>query len=309
MKSWKFNEVEDELLQGLPCRTQVVYMRGLRPYMTFKTGIVGIKRGVSYGSLSETSEERRLAGSTIKESLPTRQAMRTALDQLEKVGLIKRLSQGRKLILLLPLADSDKTAEMSNNQSATIEEQISNTPAKPQQNAAVEQISNRPPTHTKPVRSNIPPVTGIRNTTTHRSKASSAPAKTKELSVGSNPNFVFPKAISPEDRQTITVKLKAVSAEKAQPIIDALAAGMKTKGIPSPIGYVVRLIERVNDGTFNAAPSQAIHKARTEPLRASKIESYVTPDNMSTDEVLADLAAKYAGVSLAEWKTQLGMPV
>ena len=40
--------IELEALVGLPHLQQLTYLRGIRPYMDLKTGIVGIKRKISY---------------------------------------------------------------------------------------------------------------------------------------------------------------------------------------------------------------------------------------------------------------------
>ncbi len=47
------NSEELAVLAGLPHIQQLTYLRGIRPYMDVKTGLVGVKRGISYQSISE----------------------------------------------------------------------------------------------------------------------------------------------------------------------------------------------------------------------------------------------------------------
>ena len=47
------NENELTALCGLPHIQQLAYLRGIRPYMDVQTGLVGIKRGISYQSIAE----------------------------------------------------------------------------------------------------------------------------------------------------------------------------------------------------------------------------------------------------------------
>ena len=50
---FSINGDELTVLSGLPHLQQLVYFRGIRPYMDVKTGIVGIKRGISLQSIAE----------------------------------------------------------------------------------------------------------------------------------------------------------------------------------------------------------------------------------------------------------------
>jgi hypothetical protein len=53
MMDFVINGVELEALSGLLHIQQLAYLRGIRPYMDVKTGLVGIKRRISYQSISE----------------------------------------------------------------------------------------------------------------------------------------------------------------------------------------------------------------------------------------------------------------
>ena len=95
---------EDELaaLCGLPHIQQLAYIRGIRPYMDVKTGIVGIKRGISYQSIAEQLYIEPHQG--IKSESYSRAQIRRALASLERAHLITLQSQGLKLILKCQLA-------------------------------------------------------------------------------------------------------------------------------------------------------------------------------------------------------------
>ena len=94
----------DELtaLCGLPHLQQLVYLRGVRPYMDVKTGIVGIKRRISYQSIIEQLYIESHQG--IKSCSFTKTQIRRALSTLERVGLITMQSQDMQLILKCKLA-------------------------------------------------------------------------------------------------------------------------------------------------------------------------------------------------------------
>lgn len=95
---------DDELaaLSELPHMQQLVYLRGIRPYMDVKTGIVGIKRGISYQSIAEQLYVAPHQG--FKTETYSRMQVRRSLAALERAGLITSQSQRLKLILKCELA-------------------------------------------------------------------------------------------------------------------------------------------------------------------------------------------------------------
>ena len=50
---YRINQQERAALKGIPHLPRLLYLEGIRPYMDYGTGIVGIKRGISYQSLGE----------------------------------------------------------------------------------------------------------------------------------------------------------------------------------------------------------------------------------------------------------------
>lgn len=101
--SW--NDDEDDALQGLPLRAQIVYLRGLRRYMDYASRVSGgPSRRISLGMLAETVQEcvnRQLQPKASKDGI------RAALEQLKRAGLARRLPDPDYLVFHLPLADAD----------------------------------------------------------------------------------------------------------------------------------------------------------------------------------------------------------
>ncbi|AMQ28348.1 TPA: Vir protein [Legionella pneumophila] len=111
-------------LSGLPYLQQLTYLQGIKPYVDYKTGIVGIRRGISYQSLSEALYIEPHSG--IKSGSPSKDQLRRALKGLEKAGLIQIQSWERKLVLRCLLLDrhdsvQNKTAIKALDYTATQE--------------------------------------------------------------------------------------------------------------------------------------------------------------------------------------------
>lgn len=98
---------ERGLLYGLPHLSQLLYYAAIRPYMDYSTGIVGIKRGISYQSLAEELSVEAHRG--IKPFKVSRDQIKRALQTLERAGLIKRESQKLKLIIRCIWAHQDNS--------------------------------------------------------------------------------------------------------------------------------------------------------------------------------------------------------
>ena len=108
---WIVTADEDEALQGLPWAQQLIYLRALRPYMDYATGIVGLRRGISRRSLRETlyvEPERGRHRSAAP--YPTESAVRNALAGLERAGLIEQIESYGRLVFRCQLALVDQSA-------------------------------------------------------------------------------------------------------------------------------------------------------------------------------------------------------
>ena len=96
------NSEELEALYGLPHTQQLAYLRGIRPYMDVKTGVVGLKRRISLQSVAEELYIQPHQG--VKGEKFSRPQARRALSALERVGLITLQSEDLQLILKCNLA-------------------------------------------------------------------------------------------------------------------------------------------------------------------------------------------------------------
>ena len=102
MKFAAWNEREQEALAGLPWMQRCLYM-ALRWRMNHRTGRVGDECSISYQALAEDLyvepvQGRHEAGS------PSIKALRCALEQLQKAGLVRSCGSREVLVFLLPLA-------------------------------------------------------------------------------------------------------------------------------------------------------------------------------------------------------------
>jgi hypothetical protein len=77
--------------------------------------------------------------------------------------------------------------------------------------------------------------------------------------------LVMPKAFSLPEQQEALDRLKSISRERAQLILDELAARMKAETIRNPLGYLGALIKRERSGAFQ--PELAHQYARDRDIR------------------------------------------
>jgi hypothetical protein len=96
------NDKELAALCGLPHIQQLAYLRGVRPYMDVKTGLVGVKRRVSHRSIAEQLYIEPHQG--IKSQSWSRDQIRRAVAGLERSGVVALQSEGLHLILRCQLA-------------------------------------------------------------------------------------------------------------------------------------------------------------------------------------------------------------
>jgi len=93
-------------MQGLPLRAQILYLRGIRRYMDYRSRISGgPQRRISLGMLAEISQElvnRQIQPKTSKDGI------RASIAQLKRAGLLERIPDADFLVFFLPLADADK---------------------------------------------------------------------------------------------------------------------------------------------------------------------------------------------------------
>ncbi len=94
---FSINQNELAALCGLPHIQQLAYLRGIRPYMDVKTGLVGVKRRISYQSIAEQLYVEPHQG--IKSQSWSRDQIRRAVSGLARAGVIALQSEDHHLIL------------------------------------------------------------------------------------------------------------------------------------------------------------------------------------------------------------------
>ncbi len=108
MATTSWNDAEDLALDYLPYEAQVLYLRGLRRFMDYETGIVGIKRRISRKGLFEVLEVHKLRGSHRAVVSMNKDRLRALFNVLLQAGLIERVKGYEStLVFRLPLADFD----------------------------------------------------------------------------------------------------------------------------------------------------------------------------------------------------------
>ncbi|HHH31521.1 MAG TPA: hypothetical protein ENK57_24675 [Polyangiaceae bacterium] len=166
----------------LPHVDQVIYLRGIRRRMDYKTGIAGLKAPISYSWLSQLVEVRRDERSHVP--VPdrlTREQLRAVFRRLERRGLIRWIRDhgGRGLVFECLLADRDPSVQNQNNPRATRENLDQRNPeSTPQNNPKNSRLhnglqgmsnpKNNPQSNPRATRANIDqnnpiPVSGIQN--------------------------------------------------------------------------------------------------------------------------------------------------
>ena len=149
----RINSEELEALYGLPHTQQLAYLRGIRPYMDVKTGLVGIKRRISYQSLSEQLYVEPHQG--IKSQSFSRDQVRRAVAGLVRAGIVEVQSEGMQLILKCSMAIKhysvqNKAAINSPQQAAT------NSPGKNLMNAGFSAVEAEKAATAEPLKAAIP---------------------------------------------------------------------------------------------------------------------------------------------------------
>ena len=110
MISTSWNDFEDEHLQGLPWGAQLLYLRGLRRRMDYRTAMVGAgKHKISWQTFHEVLHVEHHQG--IEETKLSKNQLRRAMAWLVKVGLVEIRTEGRYIQFFLPLADRDETVQ------------------------------------------------------------------------------------------------------------------------------------------------------------------------------------------------------
>ena len=320
--SW--NDSEDYALQALHPATQIIYLRGMRRFMDYATGIVGVNRRISYTSLSECCEFIPDPRSRIPSERKTKSAVRAALAELERAGLIVKKS-AETLIFFLPLADTNKSASNLGDLSATherhtqnntpkhcngaalkgVEQPMSDTPKKnlsvTHQDTGKQEDQKKPP----PLIIKLELNAGKTGTETKRgggqfleTDLGAAPSyklapeergapRTEKLATVTVSELVFPKSLTDIER-TAAEQLLAKCTSQAQAILDtleaAILAGQVKKSALAMLGGIIR---RHEAGTFD--PTPGLHIAVNRSKRLVNQQNIKTSTLMDGDAAMRHL--------------------
>lgn len=111
MNSWRWNELEEDVLDELPHVCQIIYLRIMRKHMDYSTGIVGRTRRISYEQIKERLRYTPPPQSREKAVEYSTDQVKKLIRKLVDVGLLERLHDTSKGVqpmeFRLPLASTD----------------------------------------------------------------------------------------------------------------------------------------------------------------------------------------------------------
>lgn len=110
LRRWQWNSAEEAAFddryfdypegyenRALSAVCIVLYLRGLRRFMDYSSGLVGVRRGISVQMFIELLEEKRPLGSNKAPYRPTRDEIRWIIDELIRVGLVERMPKPHRM--------------------------------------------------------------------------------------------------------------------------------------------------------------------------------------------------------------------
>lgn len=274
--SVRLNAAELAALAGLPSLAVVAYVLAIRPWMDYRTGIVGIIRGISWQSIREYVEVEGHQGMPRKTF--SENQLRRAVGHLEKCGLLKRRSTDAALVFSCLLADQDrhvqkKAEPMSVPMSAPLRvvESRANTGSQDyrQQKGAPKAEPKAEPPPAYPLTTNQP--------------SSSIQRSVVETTT----TTIFHRVIKPDFIEAIRETICRLPADMQQLAVDELAGAILARGgggnqIRSQIAYLRAIVDNVLAGSqvwANAYEVQAARRAeaarleREQALRAAPAEA------------------------------------
>ncbi len=162
MTVFQINDDERDALRGLPSISREMYVFGIRPFMDYATGIVGIKRGISWKSIAEELYVEPHQG--IDSGEPTEKQLRRALVWLQKVGLLSQNKAERRLVFELLKASRDQSVRNKVGSKWADEAGRQAAPLKPTESVAYSEEEGRQVAGGQTHKVGTPPVSGKTNT-------------------------------------------------------------------------------------------------------------------------------------------------
>lgn len=259
---------ELEAMVGTQHIQKIVYTHGIRPYMDFATGIVGIKRGISWQSISEALYVEPAPG--IKSGSPKKHPIRTAVDGLVRVGLLQQMSTHKKLIFKCLLAETDNSKQ---NKDGTKLAREVGTP-KNCNRITVKANTEANHSHSDGVSKNSKGGTPKSNKggtpPSVRDLKSSTSSESSLLQDDDDKILIFPTKLNSKESDAIRNLLKGFNHNQSQVMLDELSGHMSAKQINSPVGYFRTIVRDAKSGIFHPERAHRVAEGRARQLEIQK---------------------------------------
>lgn len=251
------NDNEMEAMRGLPHFLVALYVMAIRPRMDFKTATVGNRPRISYQAIGEWLYIEPKQG-RVDSGSPHKSAIRRAISQLEKVGLIRSIGNDESLVFRLPLANADNCARKKPDTNPTHH---------PDTLEAMRGVAFRDEPDT--ITTQKPDTHQISDLYTHRPPQHNTVASTESSPVVVE-GLIFPAFVKPKAQQEICKLLTSMQtpAESWQVLIDEMHGAHNAEkqrgrgGIDNPVGFVRRLAQKLKSGEFTQERGDEISQAR-----------------------------------------------
>lgn len=106
----RLNSEELAALEGMPFFVRCVYLFAIRMHMDYGTGMVGVRRRISWQSMAEALYVEPHQGVT-DSGTPAKARIRRAVDWLLRAGVIEARGDGKHLIFYCPHATTDSSEQ------------------------------------------------------------------------------------------------------------------------------------------------------------------------------------------------------
>lgn len=262
------NTKELEAMVGIQHLQKLVYTHGIRPYMDFATGIVGIKRGISWQSISETLYVEPAPG--IKGGSPKKHPIRTAVDGLVRVGLLQPMSTPKKLIFKCLLAETDISKQ---NKDGT---KLAREVGTPKNGNRIMVKANTGANHrhsvgvSKDAEVGTPKNEKGDTPPSVRDLKSSTSSENSPLQDDDDNILIFPKKLNSQECDAIRKLLKGFNGNQSQVMLDELSGHMSAKQINSPVGYFRTIVKDAKAGVFQPERALRVEAGRKNQLAIQK---------------------------------------
>jgi hypothetical protein len=246
------NEDEFEAFEGLPHLAIVLYIKAIRPFMDYQTGITGWKRGISYQSMGEELYiEHQRGRHTSASGSPSKDSLRNAVQSLVNIGLLTTIPAAKRLVFQLNYATVNKSNSTMTPTSAPQTTHTSAPQAEAAELQAFEDFKEEMNPTPDPLMNPTPQVSGkdISITTTTNLKTD-IQNQNGSSGGGDFNNLIFDKKLSGREIKAIKKALPTDNQEDAQALIDELAGAMATKEVKSKVSYFNALVKSFKAGEF-----------------------------------------------------------